>query len=819
MEDLDISPARDFSDSNLKPEPLRLPRRIHLGHQNDNLHSPSNHFHTDKPTLRKHRPNRTGGETTSLVRPTTSELAVLVAKFEMLGAAGDGNARASRQPANVALTGRRWHIWGLGVSKGFNGSHCDRRKAHSDHHTTAHAFTPATPYSEKTQVHDKKSLSEPRAYPRVTNPQGSLPASLFPGTRRRDHTTHCALPSWEHRPQWASGYQQTKEIQNKRPSVADLRRAFDPQQCRKSGGLSSASLPNTPNRTWPLSSGIPNGTISQSIVRGSRPQLRGQAHCRDAIDIACSPTRIPEPQNKSHARRRPQTPTIRQAEGKGLRANLIKELSRTMSRRNGGPKQDRSTDRTLINASSSSWSDSEPLLLSRTVSAEGRTICDWSDAGSQGTSPNKRMKQGAREPYVDSGDTLKVSTATTGEEPASYLQHWRTKGDRRSLKSSPSLPKIVQTTIAASTRSSIRQSSSPDTSSLIHHGVRPEALTRTQPHALYTGRSGDDTTGGASEAFGSDVANSTEPSPVKERIHLFENMGRPLNMQESAAPSSVDKVDEPPEIVVEGLHVEKRQTWQRRLASQTLRSVSLTGRRKVDATKGRSEPTSRIPILKRHGQASAAGVGLPQPPSSDAKREASFSFKATFRKISKSNKNFESRLPSATKPVSGFRATPSLELLNKTAKIAPRPIHKAHLNTKPIHAHESNGTPTEDHPAWANRPSHVNSSTGMTAGMSWGRRAAAAALDIGRRFKTQTQTQTRKTSTSGPSALSYTPSANTTPGSVVAGGNDGEYYGDKKVMGVALAAEDAEPEVRSHSPSGMAVGGMVPLGYGCDRGG
>lgn len=105
MEDLDILPARDFSHSNLRPEPLRLPRRIHLGHQNENLHSPSNHFHTDKPTPRKHRPNTTErGETAGLVRPTTSGLAVLVAKFEMLGAAGDGNARAFRQPANLALS-------------------------------------------------------------------------------------------------------------------------------------------------------------------------------------------------------------------------------------------------------------------------------------------------------------------------------------------------------------------------------------------------------------------------------------------------------------------------------------------------------------------------------------------------------------------------------------------------------------------------------------------------------------------------------------------------------------------------------------------
>lgn len=90
MEYLGILPARDFAGSKLKPEPLRLPRRIHLGHQND------------KPLPRAYRPNATkGGNIIRLIRPTTSNLATLVAKFEMLEVSGDDNATTHRQPLNL----------------------------------------------------------------------------------------------------------------------------------------------------------------------------------------------------------------------------------------------------------------------------------------------------------------------------------------------------------------------------------------------------------------------------------------------------------------------------------------------------------------------------------------------------------------------------------------------------------------------------------------------------------------------------------------------------------------------------------------------
>ena len=102
MEYLGVLPARDFANSKLKPEPLRLPCRIHFGHKNGNRHSPGKHFNPGKPPPRTHWPNTTEeGEAIRLIRPTTSSLAALVSKFEMLGVAGDANAkRTHRQPLN-----------------------------------------------------------------------------------------------------------------------------------------------------------------------------------------------------------------------------------------------------------------------------------------------------------------------------------------------------------------------------------------------------------------------------------------------------------------------------------------------------------------------------------------------------------------------------------------------------------------------------------------------------------------------------------------------------------------------------------------------
>ncbi|KAK3291556.1 uncharacterized protein B0H64DRAFT_435876 [Chaetomium fimeti] len=334
-------------------------------------------------------------------------------------------------------------------------------------------------------------------------------------------------------------------------------------------------------------------------------------------------------------------------------------------------------------------------------------------------------------------------------------------------------------------------------------------------HASSKGRSGDDLL----EIFGSDIAESGE-SPVKDRINLFENMGRPPSIEESARPMSRVKGSEPSESSVEEeLHVEKRQTWQRRLASQTLRSVSLTGRRKL-----RKEPKSRIPVLKKRRRPTPAAAGSPSAVSTDSKRESSFSFKATLRKISKSSKNSESRLPSATATPVGPRATPSIELLNKTAKIAPRPFHR----TQPIPTHEINGMPTQE-PACnsrlTSRTQHANDGTNISttasvtsAGVSWGRRAAAVALDIGRRFKTQTQAQARKASSSGRSGLSYSTLVNTTPvdgddRGFVAGGYGGEWLG-------AVPADDAVEEARSRPATAMSMGGVAAgYDYGRGRGG
>ena len=92
MECLDNPSARDFSDAQLKPEPLRL-RKSHssIGAGPDNVpHSPSKHV----------RINESATEITA--QAITPVLAALMSKFEMLDAVSAPEAETRRSPADLA---------------------------------------------------------------------------------------------------------------------------------------------------------------------------------------------------------------------------------------------------------------------------------------------------------------------------------------------------------------------------------------------------------------------------------------------------------------------------------------------------------------------------------------------------------------------------------------------------------------------------------------------------------------------------------------------------------------------------------------------
>ncbi|KAK0665438.1 hypothetical protein QBC41DRAFT_379729 [Cercophora samala] len=102
---------RDYSDSKLKPEPLRLPRKSY-GDSNisaqSSFTSPAKSFHgPETPTLASRRPSMHRGretqtflELTPPTRTTAPGLASLVSKFEILDAVSNVNAQETRHGAS-----------------------------------------------------------------------------------------------------------------------------------------------------------------------------------------------------------------------------------------------------------------------------------------------------------------------------------------------------------------------------------------------------------------------------------------------------------------------------------------------------------------------------------------------------------------------------------------------------------------------------------------------------------------------------------------------------------------------------------------------
>ncbi|KAK4234902.1 hypothetical protein C8A03DRAFT_37287 [Achaetomium macrosporum] len=205
-------------------------------------------------------------------------------------------------------------------------------------------------------------------------------------------------------------------------------------------------------------------------------------------------------------------------------------------------------------------------------------------------------------------------------------------------------------------------------------------------------------------------------------------------------------------------------TWGLRRGSEGIRALSLS-RRKSSTSKGDSEVfqgygkrKSSISILGRFSLAN-----LEKPHSADCsppapQRKLSSSIKAGLRRISHS-KHTKDELGPATAP----RASPSTEVLNKTAMLAPGRLKQGSILPQPkTHStliHKENCTsPTRSlgsswkkktaaakpvlspAPAQArdlatitNNAKPTQSSSGSSSSQSWGRRAAAVAFDIGRR--------------------------------------------------------------------------------------
>ncbi|KAK4150719.1 hypothetical protein C8A00DRAFT_17797 [Chaetomidium leptoderma] len=490
---------------------------------------------------------------------------------------------------------------------------------------------------------------------------------------------------------------QHNRTQPKSQSVADLRKAFEQKSEPNGPAVSSVSLPNTPKRV------SRQGVKRLANSGDSRKELylhrdsRRSGQTPDAHDLAAAYTPVRPPRQQSDRQRGLQASgasTIRQARGRALRASLIDELSQTIRCRAGeSPKRGDISHQTAASTPGPGSTDTRPLLLSRTLSIKAHTIAPNPRSGLQNTSPTKSTKQDANGRSVGRSNVDESEKATLVPSASPYLQHWRTRKDMGASKSSPSLPIIVSTTIATSTRSAVRRTSS-SVSLVARRSMAFDSRQKLTQVSSKEGFQGAFRGTNTSDASRSEVSETRE-SPVRHRIRLFENIGYSTRGRQTSQSKFFERNAAPLGGSIKHPSGKRLSMWQQRRVSQT---------------------------------------------STRPGRESSFSFRATLRKISKSHESAKGRLSSDVTAEPRPRASPSTELLNKTAGIAPRPFFSTRTSPAPAHAHDITNP-------WSTSLRKQHSQSGLN-NQSWGRRAAAAAFDIGRRFKARKASSSSRLSVS-----------------------------------------------------------------------
>jgi hypothetical protein len=106
METVEDQSLRDFSEPQLKPAPLRLPKSQSSNSTgcNDTLEPPSKHVRIEETAIEiHHEPNNVCDETPSSPKACTSDLAALVSKFETLGSVRDTKTTQPRPPLDLGF--------------------------------------------------------------------------------------------------------------------------------------------------------------------------------------------------------------------------------------------------------------------------------------------------------------------------------------------------------------------------------------------------------------------------------------------------------------------------------------------------------------------------------------------------------------------------------------------------------------------------------------------------------------------------------------------------------------------------------------------
>jgi hypothetical protein len=567
--------------------------------------------------------------------------------------------------------------------------------------------------------------------------------------------------------------QQRGTIPAKSHSVADLRKVFERELNTSVNQFSTASLPNTLERTRSVKAHARDRQAADSTHR-YQADLNG-SDC-GANDSEPTPTRPPPPVVQC-----PRTPTVRRVEGKALRAALLDELSRTIKHRAVESPEEEQAGMAEESPAMTRCCEStrpRPLLLSGILTIKTHPISPGQAETGPTESSSKRDTNNIPKEVASSHNSLPELSSSP------YPQHCQAMNDIVAVKSSPSLPIVVPTAISDITREELSHIppslillAGPNKIRKTRHRDRRRRQTHTPPKMK-----------GLQNDSAADVV-----SPVRDGIHQFEQIGHPTS-READPPQLHENTPESPVTSTKRPFAKAPSTWGLRRGSDGLRALSLS-RRKSSTPKGDDEVIqgygkrkSSISFFGRFSVSNLDGAHSPEHSHPGPQRKLSASIKATLRKISDSKHH--RREESAA--LAALKTLPSLEVLNKTAKLAPGPRTRETTPAPPtilsISKPKSHSTLAQrdkencpssvtrslaSRASWKEKtaaavpvlsPAPVQACDRTTANhnskptqisQSWGRRAAAAAFDMGRRRFNGGSA--RRTSSS--SVLSSSPSA------------------------------------------------------------
>ncbi|KAK0665437.1 hypothetical protein QBC41DRAFT_358881 [Cercophora samala] len=335
-------------------------------------------------------------------------------------------------------------------------------------------------------------------------------------------------------------------VKRNRHSVADLRMAFEQAVLTGSSAKSSASK-------HPQSKSV-SPTKKASSEEAYQPPLGQPNHKHSNSE---TPKR---PRNSDH-RQAPATEPIHRRRTRALAAAF----------EHGGKLKS---------------TPSRPLLQARTLSVKITTI-----KPAPNDSPTKQSKEKVVARLSESGIGRRV---LPGPPPSPFLQHWRTRRETAPVKSGPSLPIMVSTTVAVRTHRDSSSVASSSRRSTPFPAKVEEALRKSRGSSSQYGRLSQD---GAGEG-------PTKDSPVKDRIGLFEHLSRPRTG--SSASGSQKSRGSSSKVLKSRNSVRRPSVSELRRGARALRALSLTGRKESktgDTVVKAAESSSTLPVRTRHSVA------------------------------------------------------------------------------------------------------------------------------------------------------------------------------------------------------------------------